>query len=131
MNTETKPCEIQVTPGKMDPSWKAAWINALRSGEFKEKHMVWRDQKNDACGCAIGALTWVLGICKEEMAHGGLDRFAEEVTRKSGLSGQSIRIVSNLFEFGQTRLVCEQGDLFREDNKNNFAYMADWIEANL
>lgn len=133
MNTETKPCEIQVTPGKMDPSWKAAWINALRSGEFKETHMTWRNPWADDCGCAVGALSWALGQTSRMASDKGVggdinnmmlnfkNPIGEEILNKSGLTVDQLTQVSNIFE----------GSYRESIPAKDFAYMANWIEENL
>lgn len=104
-----------MTYAKMDPEKKAAWVKALRSGEYKQAHGRLRDGDSFCClgvYCDIRGATWDCG------AASWCGRASRNLSLPDGLRG----------EVGAEA----QEDLsFMNDNGKTFDDIAEWIEAKL
>ncbi len=88
----------------MDAQLKAKWVEALRSGEFKQGHYELKNEDDDTRYCCLGVLC---------------------VVADKPLAGDSYRWLD--------RATGDYGKLVQmnDDRGNSFAEIADWIEENL
>lgn len=106
----------------MDPGIKTKWLEALRSGKYKQGQKTL--QQGDRF-CCLGVLCDVMGVEKAKFGDDDNPGYAFEGSATALIpSGPADR--AGLVEGTQWALV----DL--NDNKGkSFAEIADWIEANL
>jgi hypothetical protein len=119
-----------MTYQKMDPEAKKAWLEALRSGRYKQGQGKLRREGDEFCClgvlCDLGQdrdKKWrKVGLC---YAYGSLDDTTippDEVRDKSGLNPETVGALWRMND-GVTSTGKIQGKPFSE--------IADWIEANL
>lgn len=97
----------------MDKELKAKWVEALRSGEYKQCRGDWH---RDDGYCCVGVL---LKVKEHNMQSGHLRRVAAAL----GISD----LPDKEYEAGSMQNLIDMND---RDGKN-FAEIADYIEANL
>ena len=105
----------------MNKEWKEKWIEALRSGEFKQGRRQLKSDEGDYC--CLGVLATIAGYdpTSEETRHNWEAYLNEDIQDQMDLS----------YEI-QTKLAeMNDGKLFRNIPQHSFLEIADWIEANL
>lgn len=106
----------------MNPELKAAWLTALRSGEYKQGHnLLRRDKNNTTVICCLGVLC--------DISHSGQwDEYNWYWI--NGIRSQTI-LPAPLQDIAHISL--ETADLLAvmNDSGKSFAEIADYIEANL
>ena len=111
----------------LDPNFKAKWVNALRSGEYKQANAYLRRQRlsGDFGFCCLGVLCDVSGAqWNGDGEHGTLDSFDVKRVDEAFLSDWMLKRVGLSDE--------EQKELAKRNDKGeSFEMIADYIEANL
>ena len=104
----------------MDKEWKSKWLEALRSGKYKQGRGCLRSENNKFC--CLGVLCdlvapqdWEPGL--EEMGHYYGHRGSY------GAPDQAIKDVVSIASWGKLMEMNDSGASFTE--------IADWIEKNL
>jgi hypothetical protein len=128
MTGEQTQLEHSSTDRKLDPELKAKWLDALRSGKYKQGQAVLRT--SEECFCCLGVLgdiaaptLWATTITSENEAHISCYAFASlhdnEMLREEWLADHGLTI-------DQAVNLASMNDCGK-----SFAEIADFIEANL
>jgi hypothetical protein len=104
---------------KLDPEFKAKWVAALRSGEYKQGSGTMYNPDAD-CFCCLGVAGVVCGVPLHELRYNAFFTDTE----------------SPVAEYGYPTLLCNcvkvSGNLVElNDMGAPFSVIADYIEANL
>lgn len=97
---------------KLDPVFKANWVAALRSGEFKQTTKGYLKLGNAYCCLGVGCV--VAGVPIPIFIHGRAVVSYAPLNDKVGLSARASRILAAM-----------------NDGGKSFPEIADYIEANL
>jgi hypothetical protein len=117
----------------MDNVWKERWVNALRSGDFKQVNNVLTQLENgNVVGhCCLGVLAEVYvqhdgDVTVTEDEESRYYKFGDMTPPLSGILGAA---AYNVFDFSpgvESTLIG-----MNDDERKSFAEIADWIEENL
>jgi hypothetical protein len=115
----------------MDPDIKAKWLEALRSGEYKQATQVLQNRRGYCC---LGVLCRAVGAEFQEL-HSDDDRYYDNVPVLDGINlangddgelSRSFLRRAGLTEENQTRLI----DM-NDTEKASFLLIAEYIEKSL
>ena len=114
--------------GKMDVWWRAKWLEALRSGRYRQADGALRSDSGDLY-CCIGVLCdiydpekWLEGLAS------GLPSKSKELWAWDGSLGDMpewLNLAIGLSSHEEAHLIA------MNDDGKSFTEIADWIEANL
>lgn len=127
---------------KMDPEWKAKWVAALRSGEYRQGKMqltkVHPDGSMDCCCLGVlceitGTPSITTGLGNRQYGYGGMDTLQEmflpfETAIKVGINPDTMPNTPCGFLANRND---GKMDTSGTTIKWDFNAIADWIEANL
>ena len=105
---------------KLDPEFKAQWLAALRSGEYKQGRCALRSIRDEYC--CLGVACDVIDP-NQWRSQFGMD------TPPSWGSSMPSAVTTLPFMGGLAEEASELAAM--NDNGNSFAVIADWIEENL
>lgn len=114
----------------MDKELKAKWVEALRSGKYKQTIATLRH--SDGLGyCCLGVLLDLSGIGKWEYGvYQYITRNGEEADAEGDLCGLRGRF--GIASESEVQLIAlNDGDEKRQVRRHSFEEIADYIEANL
>lgn len=115
----------------MNPSIKANWVAALRSGKYRRTTDTLREVKpgKHVAYCCLGVLCDVM---KEELKGNWHTQNGSFECRLGDTTSWEAGALSNRFEDYIGLLPAQQGDLIRmNDSGSSFNKIADYIEKNL
>jgi hypothetical protein len=113
----------------LDPAFKAEWIAALRSGEYKQG---FERLFQDDCYCAIGVAAKIAGIPDEILTgHGTIDLEHMNRIHKLELSSRIELLIPLDGGTNRNNLVHFIAKLANDNQKKSFPEIADWIEENV
>lgn len=106
---------------KLDPEFKAKWVAALRSGEYKQGKYNLLTEHHGACSfCCIGVAGMLRGISKEELSN------------KSNYDDPAYSKCLPELDRSILYVLGEMNDgSFNQVGAKSFSEIADYIEANL
>lgn len=110
----------QASP-KMDPTLKAEWISALRSGEYKQSRLCLRNGAAEGF-CCLGVLAAIQG------AEWDNDR---PIVNGHTISHDEGGWIREDFAGGLPLKLQQQLSNMNDNDRASFASIADYIEANL
>lgn len=106
---------------KMDPTWKAKWLKALRSGKYSQTNGHLRDGNGHCC----------LGVAHDLLVNGKAATWddptwsGKEAHRGDLLGKQQLAILGFTDDTQKTLAT------LNDDDGATFNEIADWIEANI
>lgn len=103
---------------KMNPELKAKWVEALRSGKYKQAQGKLRTHEGDA-HCCLGVLCEVMGLEPRGPGYFMPDKALRTVGLNKSVPGLGSRGVTQAYL------------ITMNDSGAPFSEIADWIEANL
>lgn len=117
----------------MDTNLKQKWVEALRSGHFKQAT---GNLKTDDCYCCLGVLCTVLGASWNEDEDFGifLPAIGDEVLydeSDEGVLGDKTLDTVGITREQQFKLTAMNDGFEPATHAHNFDEIADWIEKNL
>jgi hypothetical protein len=103
---------------KLDPEFKAKWIAALRSGEYKQGNEILFDEELNT-HCCLGVACRVAGV--DPLKGDGFIKFDTDGAVPEILTGDT----------GIPEKLAYMNDGLYGETQHSFLEIADWIEANL
>jgi hypothetical protein len=107
---------------KLDPEFKKKWLEALRSGKYKQGKNVLYDAETN-CFCCLGVAGDLCEIPKEKLIEVGCKILSAKEFR-----GYKIPLALSERDYTQDELQRELAEM--NDNGKTFLQIADHIEAN-
>lgn len=111
---------------KMKPEFKAAWVEALRSGKYKQGQGCLRDAGDEYCCLGVLADTLPPSYGEWEPRDSGMYSFQERVGMLEDTLFNSLFVIPDSTANTQPALTS-----MNDDKNLSFAQIADYIEENL
>lgn len=117
---------------KLDPEFKAKWIEALRSGKYKQgkgRLYTFNNNNNESTYCCLGVAGLVCGLSNETLD--GYYSYGERCSNNRYESFEPIEIpVQLIYRHNKTSIARELWTM-NDIDERTFEQIADWIEENL
>lgn len=112
---------------KLNKKFKRKWVNALRSGKYKQGDSYLLDPVNNT-HCCLGVACAISNIPKDELEfqnfiYSGIVRFNAETLNASDKAA--------LNALSKEQALQDKLANFNDGNKLSFKWIASWIEKNL
>lgn len=109
----------------MDTELKNNWIQALRSGKYKQgRSFLKQEASNNTYHCCLGVLCELMGLDQFKV---GNEIVFKDYENQEMILKLSLDLVNNIqMGFGDQLVLS-----YKNDNGKSFNEIADWIEKNL